>query len=294
MKILNFGSLNLDYTYQVHHIVAPGETLSSKGLEVHAGGKGLNQSVAMARAGAKEVYHAGCVGEDGQQLIELCKENGIQTEYIWQVPVRTGNAVIQVAENGENCILLFPGANHENTKAMVDQVLERFDEGDFLVLQNEISELEYLIEAGSKKGMFIILNPSPFQEEIKGFGLEKVGMLLINEVEGMQLTGWEEPEKILADIEEKYPDMQTVLTLGAKGAMYSGKGERHFQASFPVETVDTTAAGDTFAGFLTAALAEGKTIQEAMAFAAKAAACAVTKKGAAESIPYRQDEWLDE
>lgn len=293
MKILNYGSLNIDYTYEVNHIVTPGETLSSNHLEIHAGGKGLNQSVAMARAGAKEVFHAGFIGEDGSWLIDLCKENGIRTEFIQKLPVRTGNAVIQVAQNGENCILLFPGANHGNQKEKVERILENFDAGDFLVLQNELNELEYLIEAGSKKGMFIILNPSPFQEEIKHYGLEKVGMLLINEVEGMQLTGKQEPEEILTVIEEKYPDVQTVLTLGAKGALYSGRGQRRFQASFPVETVDTTAAGDTFAGFLITALAAKENISNALAFAARAAACAVTKKGATESIPYRKQIWLD-
>ena len=288
MKILNFGSLNIDYTYQVEHIVRPGETISSQGLEVYPGGKGLNQSVAMARAGAKEVYHAGAVGEDGRWLVDLCRENGIHTEYILELPARTGNAVIQVAESGENCILLFAGANRRNTPAYIRKVLSDFGPGDFLVLQNEINGLDVLMEEASRRGLFIILNPSPFNGAVTACPLEKTGLFLLNEIEGKELTGKTEPEEILAEIERKYPDSQAVLTLGSRGAVYAGKGERFRQEAFPVRAVDTTGAGDTFAGYFITALAEGQPVPSALAFAARGAAEAVTRKGAVPSIPYRE------
>lgn len=150
MQILNFGSLNIDYTYSLTHIVRPKETISSQKLEVFPGGKGLNQSVALARAGS-EVYHAGCIGEDGKFLEELCRENGVRTEYIKTGSERTGNAIIQVADNGENSIILFPGSNRCLTPADVDEVLEHFGEGDILLLQNEINQLSYLIQRGAEK-----------------------------------------------------------------------------------------------------------------------------------------------
>lgn len=99
MKVLNFGSLNIDYTYRVDHIVAPGETISSKNLEIFPGGKGLNQSIALAKAGA-EVYHAGQIGKDGLFLKKICEENGVCVSYIRETDTNTGNAIIQVADSG--------------------------------------------------------------------------------------------------------------------------------------------------------------------------------------------------
>lgn len=163
MKILNFGSLNIDYTYSVDHIVHPGETITSGSLEVFPGGKGLNQSIALARAGA-DVYHAGLIGEDGIFLRDLCRESGVKTGYIRETETRTGNAIIQVSEKGENCIILYPGANREQTEEYIDEVLKGFGEGDVLLLQNEINLLDYLISKGAEKGMKIVLNPSPFDE----------------------------------------------------------------------------------------------------------------------------------
>ena len=135
MRVLNFGSLNLDYVYQVGHFVQPGETLSAVSQTVNPGGKGLNQSIALAKAGA-EVCHAGCIGTDGENLRELLKENGVNTEYLREVPALQGNAVIQVNPEGQNCILLFGGSNQCITEEQIDQTIKNFAPGDWLVLQN--------------------------------------------------------------------------------------------------------------------------------------------------------------
>lgn len=288
MKILNFGSLNIDYTYSLEHIVQPGETITSRSLEVFPGGKGLNQSIALARAGAN-VYHAGLIGSDGEFLRDICRESGVKTEYIRETETQTGNAIIQVSEEGQNCIILYPGANREQTEAYIDEVLKGFSAGDILLLQNEINLLHYLISEGTKKGMKIALNPSPFDEKITTCDLSKVSLFLINEVEGEQITGEKDPEQILQKMELLYPGAETVLTLGDKGAVYANGTERIRQEPVRVKSVDTTAAGDTFTGYYLAAVMEGKPNAQAMKEAACAAALAVSKKGASSSVPWRRD-----
>lgn len=163
MKVLNFGSLNIDFVYRLEHIAHPGETISSYNLEIFPGGKGLNQSVALARAGA-DVYHAGMIGEDGEFLRDICRKSGVNTDNIKQIEIRTGNAIIQVADSGDNCIVLYPGANREITTDFIDSVLSVFGKDDVLLLQNEINLVDYLIDASKKKGMKVILNPSPFDD----------------------------------------------------------------------------------------------------------------------------------
>lgn len=289
MKILNFGSLNLDYVYAVDHIVQPGETISSLSMEIFPGGKGLNQSVALAKAGA-EVYHAGMIGRDGDLLLRTCKENGVHTEYIKTLQVPSGNAIIQVAENGENSIVLFGGANQANTKEHVDRVLSQFEKGDMLLLQNEINLNDYLIDEADKKGMLIALNPSPYNSALESCDLSKVGLFLINEVEGGQITGKEEPEEILAAMEALYPKAGIVLTLGSRGVMFAKEGNVTENGIYKVKAVDTTAAGDTFTGYFLHLYMDNKcTIKEMLMTASKASALAVSRKGASPSIPLMEE-----
>lgn len=284
-KILNFGSLNLDYTYHLSHIVREGETISSKALEIHPGGKGLNQSVALAQAGAV-VYHAGLVGEDGMWLKKLCKDCGIHGDFIELCDTRTGNAIIQVDEAGNNCIILFPGANHAVSEEMVERVLNRFDKGDILLLQNEINNIDKIMEKAYGKGMRVVLNPSPCDESIMRCNLSQVSLMILNEVEGEQLTGTADGKQIIRRLQERYRDMEIVLTMGKQGAWFADKMHTVFQPAFPVEAVDTTGAGDTFTGFfIREYLIYGKTPQAALKTAAAAAALAVQKWGASSSIP---------
>ena len=153
MKVLCFGSLNIDYVYDVPHFVQGGETLASRSLHAYTGGKGLNQSVALARAGL-EVYHAGAIGPDGEFLLELLREAGVNTEHVERLTdVRTGHAIIQKNEKGDNCILLYGGANRSITRQQIDRTLAGFSGGDALVLQNEISELPYLVERAKAAGI---------------------------------------------------------------------------------------------------------------------------------------------
>lgn len=286
MKILNFGSLNYDYVYRVPHIVTEGETISSNSLDRFYGGKGLNQSIALRKAGAK-VYHAGSVGEDGEALKEKLNEYGVNTEYIRTINVPTGHAFIQLDDRGQNSIVLYGGANQSQSSDFIDSVLENFSEGDYLILQNEINNMPYIINKAEK--MFIILNPSPYNSEIEKCDLKKVSLLTINEVEGEQITGEKEPDKIVKALLTKYPDIKVLLTLGSNGAMYADKKEHLFEPALGKIVKDTTAAGDTFSGYFIAGISEGMAKKEALTLAAKASAITISKVGAADSIPFRKD-----
>ncbi len=284
MKILNFGSLNLDYVYSVDHFVAEGETLASTVRNTFCGGKGLNQSVALARAGAK-TYHAGCIGPEGQMLSDMLLSAGVNVKYVRSVDTPTGHAIIQVDPRGRNCILLYGGANQCNDPAYVDEVLADFDAGDWLVLQNEISSISHLIASAKAKGMIVVLNPSPFDKSLIDAGLGKVDYLLLNETEGKQLTGYDAPVDILNAIRASYPALTVVLTLGKDGCVYDDGTQRISHGIYAVKAVDTTAAGDTFTGFFIGAMCAGATPADAIRTASAASAIAVSRPGAAPSVP---------
>ena len=158
MKVLNYGSLNLDLVYHMEHFIRPGETFGATRLDKFPGGKGLNQSIALARAGAR-VYHAGNVGPDGEVLVETLRNAGVDTDLIRRVEEVTGHAVIQVDSRGDNSIILYAGANARVTSDQIDRVLEEFARGDYLILQNEINLVGEIMDKAFDKGMTIVLNP---------------------------------------------------------------------------------------------------------------------------------------
>ena len=288
MKVLNFGSLNLDYVYQVESILIPGETQASRDRQTFCGGKGLNQSIALAKAEIP-VYHAGMIGDGGEILLEICKENGVNTEFIRKITGPCGHTVIQVDKDGQNCILLYGGANRSITREFVDEVLNAFDRDDIILLQNEINELDYIVDRAYEKGMMIILNPSPYDDKLKACDMSKVSMFLVNEIEGYQITGERKPERILAAVKEKYPSAKIVLTLGGDGSVYQDETGIYHQGIFKVKAVDTTAAGDTFTGYFISSIIDGMSVKEGLEMAAKASAIAVSRPGATASIPIKQE-----
>ena len=289
MRILCFGSLNIDYTYRVDHFVQSGETLAADSLQVFSGGKGLNQAIALARAGAA-VWMAGAVGTDGRFLLDELAAAGVHTELVRVLEtVRTGNAIIQNDKTGDNCILLYGGANRAITEQQVEQTLASFTAGDWLLLQNEINGLPYLMRQAQARGLRIACNPSPMEARVLELPLETVDLFLLNRVEAAQLaeTDGADEDALLRALRARFPGAAVVLTLGAQGAVYMDGGQTVRQAAFPAQAVDTTAAGDTFTGFFLAARLRGESAAQAMAQAARAAAYSVTRRGAAPSIPTR-------
>ncbi len=285
MKVLSFGSCNIDYVYKVAHIVKPGETISSLNRECFPGGKGLNQSISMARSGIR-VYHAGCIGEEGLFLKDVMEASGVNTTLMRVADVPSGHAIIQVDENGENSIVLFSGANHLNDRAYIDEVLAKFEERDIIVLQNEISNIDYIVERAHEKKMQIVLNPSPFYDNLKHLDLNKINILIMNEIEASEFCGSTELEKILEYFRTNFKELKVVLTLGAKGSAYFDSETEEFCPSFCVKAVDTTSAGDTFTGYFISNIKKGYSVKKALRTASAAAALAVSRKGASSSIPY--------
>lgn len=286
MKVLNFGSLNYDYVYQVDHFVLPKETISSNGYARNFGGKGLNQSIALAKAGM-DVYHAGRVGSDGQDFIDYLNEYNVKTDYLMKDDDdATGHAIIQICQ-GQNCIILHGGANQRIDEKQVDEVLAYFEADDVLLLQNEISCMPYIIASAHKKGMKIAFNTAPMNDKVFTYPLDLIDIFIVNEVEakGLVDSATEDLNAIIGLLQAKYPNKEIVMTVGEKGA-YFIKGDiiEHVDA-LKVEAVDTTAAGDTFTGFFLASYLKDKDHIRALNLATKASSITVQGEGAAKSIP---------
>ena len=288
MKIVNYGSINLDHVYQVDHIVQPGETLLALDQNLFCGGKGLNQSIALAKAGA-DVCHAGIVGEDGDILLDALRAARVDITHVRRAPGASAHTVIQVDKNGQNCIIVFSGENMHPSEEDIDRILADFTAGDAVLMQNELYNTPLMMRKAAEKGMTIIFNPSPVNREMLSYPLDKVSWFLLNEIEGEALTGETDPEKILDSLEQKYPGSSVVLTLGKSGAWALDRGQRFFQPAFEVKAVDTTAAGDTFTGFFLAGISGDLSIPDALRRAAFASSIAVSRKGAADSIPTAEE-----
>ena len=284
MKILNFGSLNIDMVYRVDHIARPGETIASSAHEVFAGGKGANQSAALAAAGA-EVFHAGQIGPEGQWLVDKLVGFGVNMMYTLTGETPTGHAIIQVDNQGQNSIVLFPGANKKISHSAIDSTLSHFAQGDTLLLQNEINGIDYLIAQGKERGFKVCFNPAPYGPEVLAYPLHFVDLLIVNETEARGLLGPAVADQLIDRLAAAWPQAQIVLTLGEQGAHYSSAQERFYLPATPIDAVDTTGAGDTFIGYFLQGLIADMAPQVAMQRAITAAALCVAKPGAMDSIP---------
>lgn len=284
MSIICFGSMNIDHVYDADHILKPGETLESSHYKLCDGGKGLNQAIALGRAGA-DCRMAGMLGHDGRGLLAALSSSKVDTDLIRFVEGPSGHTIIQVDRDGQNCILYHGGANKAITHDYIDEVMSQCSAGDYILLQNEISMLAEIIKAADKQGLKIVLNPSPISNELKNLPLDRVSILILNEIEGYELTKREEPLEILAELRQKYPDTAILLTLGKRGSIYQDAEITAHQDIFQVPVVDTTAAGDTFTGFFLKMLMDGEPIPTCLRYASTASAIAVGKQGAAQSIP---------
>ena len=283
-KLVNLGSLCIDHVYSVPDITGAGETVASLGHEVFPGGKGLNQSVAAARAGA-EVMHFGCVGEDGAWLKEVLAEAGVDASGVRVATGASGHAVIQVNAAGENAIVIAGGANRELTEADVAAALDALGPDDWLLLQNEINDLEGVLAAAASRGARVAFNVAPVDGREAGYDLSGTALLIVNEIEAAALAGEDDPSVAVKSLRQRYPNMEVVLTLGRDGLLHADSGGTTTMPAYQVQAVDETAAGDAFIGYLMAALLAGDEIASALRTASAAGALAVTKAGAASSIP---------
>lgn len=286
MKILNFGSLNIDTTFFVANHAAAGITVAATDRNVSFGGKGLNQSVALARAGAN-VFHAGKIGNDGTVLRDYLAAAGADVSLVMTSEKSTGCAMIQVDEGGENCIVVYGGANRDISKADADEVLGRFSAGDVLLIQNEISNVKYIAAEAKKKGMTVVLNPSPLDG--LDVDMRDVDVVILNETESEAIFGTSDAEGVREALISRGGKMRVILTLGSRGACYIDDGGVTRVDAMKVKAVDTTGAGDTFTGYFLAEYFGGASPKKALETAAVAAGISVTRKGAATSVPTRDE-----
>ena len=284
MNVVNFGSLNIDHVYAVDHFCRAGETIHTKSYTQNAGGKGLNQSIAVSRSGQK-VHHAGLLGPAGTRLAELLSGSGVDLRYLKHTDVPQGHAVIQVQPDGQNCIFLYGGSNQAVTPQEIDEVLMQLNAGDYLLLQNEIANLTYLLRAAARRGLRVVLNASPISDELLNADLSGVDWLVVNEIECAAMAGCGDAQAGYETLKQRYPSLGILLTLGSEGSVSWKDGTEVRQCAYPVKAVDTTGAGDTFMGYFVGCLAQGMERQTAMQYASMASAISVTRPGAAASIP---------
>jgi ribokinase len=288
MAIINIGSINIDHSYRVDHFVRPGETLACEHYLRGLGGKGMNQSIALQRAGA-QVAHLGAIGRSDEWAREAIASAGVSLSEVIASDIDTGHAIIQIDAKGENCILLYAGANQVLRAADVDAVLQRHPQHRWVLTQNETNVVEYAISQAVASGRQVAFNPAPCDKRLAQLPLQQLALLLVNEVEVCQLAGADDLEQAYAALRQRCPDTLLVLTLGAQG-LRAARGEQQWTVpAYPTKVVDTTGAGDTITGYLLAALDEGMAVEPALHLAVKAAAITVSRPGAAASIPLRAE-----
>ncbi len=288
-KLVNFGSMCIDNVYRVPAIAGPGQTVASTSHEVFAGGKGLNQSIAAARAGI-EVVHAGCVGNDGEWLKATLADQGVDVAVVRVADGSSGHAVIQVNDAGENAIVIAGGANRQLRASDIESALARVEADDWLLLQNEINDLDTVLRAVGDKHCRVAFNVAPVDGREADYDLSRVQLLIVNEIEAAALSGCAQGAHgrwsgVIDALKGRAPVADIVLTLGGDGLVYAGKDGAIVLPAYPVQAVDETAAGDAFIGFLMAALIRGESMARALRMGSAAGALAVTRAGAASSIP---------
>lgn len=292
MKVFNYGSINIDHIYRVPRFIQPGETLASEHYQMMLGGKGANQSIALARAGAS-VQHIGRVSSFDDWIFRKLQADGIGVYCVAHVEEPTGHAIIQVSDAGENSILLFGGANQSFSIARVAECLSNAERGDWLLLQHECNLTTEVMKLAKDHEMTVVYNPAPMPADIASIPLDCVDYLVMNEVEALQFAAndalsKDRPDELVEYLHQKNPHLKIILTLGKQGVVYKDAENLIKQPAERVVAVDTTAAGDTFIGYFVQQCITGKSIETALSVACKAAAVTVQTLGASDSIPTSQ------
>ncbi|MGC9419614.1 MAG: ribokinase [Rhodovulum sp.] len=278
MTVYCLGSINADHVYTVPHLPVPGETLAATDLSRGLGGKGANQSVAAALGGAR-VVHIGAVGSDGAWTVDRLASFGVDTAHVMPSSHPTGHAIIHVASDGENAIVIFPGANVRQDPSTIKAALSAAGPDDTLLIQNETSHQADAALLAATRGMRVVYSAAPFDLSALGAVLPHVSLLVVNAVEAAQMRA------MLSDI----VGPEIIVTDGARGATWYFDGKRAIAPSFSVTPIDTTGAGDCFIGSLVAALDRGDDREAALRYATAAAALQVTRNGSADAMPAREE-----
>ena len=296
-RILVIGSLNMDFVTSLPHMPAVGETVLAQGLELIPGGKGANQAFAMGRLGGS-VTMLGSVGQDtyGERLCANLAGAGVDVSHILRTKkASTSMAVIGVTPQGDNSILVLPGANQQVDTEYLKENHELLEQCDLVVMQSEIplETVVYAAQEAKRLGKTVVLDPAPAVADLPPELFPCLDLIKPNETELATLVG--KPQD-LSKVEEYGELLQAkgvknvLVTLGGEGAyLRKEDGSQMWQRSKPVEVVDTTAAGDSYLAALCVGIAQGKPIEQAWELAARVAALVVTRRGAQSSIPTREE-----
>lgn len=288
MAIINIGSVNIDYVYQVEHFVKPGETLSSTGYQRLLGGKGANQSIALARAGA-DVFHLGKINTLDVEFKQRLIRDGIDCKYLECIDTPSGHAIIQVTPSAENAIVLFGGANLEITEKDIIYALDGAKSSDWVLTQNETNCVEHVLLQAKHQGLKVAFNPAPMTDSVQQLPNHCIDLLIVNEVEAHAISGQQDLEQMTEYFQQQWPTAEVLITMGKAGVRMLKKDQIIDVPAFSVDAVDTTAAGDTFIGYFLAAYSDHSDGVTALRRACAASALAVTKAGAAQSIPSAEE-----
>ncbi len=282
MTVWNLGSINADYFYSVSHLPAPGETLACASHTRGLGGKGANISVAASRAAA-HVCHIGRVGAEGTWAKQQLLEYGVDTRFISTGATVTGHAIIATDAKGENTIILLPGANAELDEDAVSHALTQASSGDWFVTQNETNQQVQGAKLAKQLGLHVAYVAAPFDADAVRTVVPYLDLLVLNQIEAQQLA------KALGTAPQNLGISDVIVTEGSAGATWYTKGESTHIPAVAVEPVDTTGAGDTFAGYVLACLDRSLPMKQALQTATRAAAIMVTRRGTADVIPDLKD-----
>lgn len=285
MPFITIGSINIDHSYRVPHFLQPGETLACQSYQRGLGGKGMNQSVALHRAGA-QVLHLGAIGRHDAWVRAAMLETGVDLGAVIEVDADTGHAIIQLDAQGQNCILIHPGANQCLQASDIEQVLQSHSKHAWVLTQNETSAVPDIFERVLAHGRRLAFNPAPCDPALAQLPLQRLAVLFVNEVEVCQLAQTGDINAAFTALRQRCPETLLVMTLGPDGLRAAQGAEQWIVPACPTTVVDTTGAGDTITGYVLAALDAGRGVEDALHWAARAAAITVSRPGAAASIPW--------
>lgn len=288
MKVLNFGSMHLDHVYRISKLLKSGDSAFTKSLETLPGGKGVNQSIAIKRAGV-DVIHAGNIGNDGELIYYTLLKEGINVDYVKRSNEVCGHAIIHRSDEKEHTIVVHSGASKMITMDYIDEVFRDFEKEDILLVQGELNHTDYIIKSAVEKGMKCFFYPAPFLEEFKAYDLSEIETLIIHENDICTLTGIEEEEKAVAYYLKKNNSNLLVISMN-KGLLYYDKKRKETKhTNITMDSHCRTYASDVLIGYFIAGIVQNLPIKEILEKAASAKKIAMKDKNILFTIPYIHD-----